>query len=113
MNALPSSFLLAFLLSMTSHSMKYPFGQFGSVLLATSPPSLLPTSSLLAFGRGVGVERALMLWEHCSAVAKTVECSRDLLATATKHTTIRAAMGKVNSTPTRPHTHAKQNVHLK
>jgi len=45
-----------------------------------SPPKLLPTPSLLAFwsqGENVG-EIALMLREHCSAVAKTLVCCQHL-----------------------------------
>ncbi|KAK4806753.1 hypothetical protein QYF61_005549 [Mycteria americana] len=43
----PSSFLLAFIAEQTSFGMEYPFGQFGSAVLAMSPPKLLPTPSLL------------------------------------------------------------------
>jgi len=35
---------------MTSYGTEYPFGQFGSALLAVSSPNLLPTPSLPAFG---------------------------------------------------------------
>ena len=48
----------------TSYGMEYPFGQFGSAVLAMSPPKILPTPSLLGGGGNVG-ETALMLWEHC------------------------------------------------
>ena len=37
-----------YILGMTSHGMEYPFGQFGSAVLAVSPPSFLCPSSLLA-----------------------------------------------------------------
>ena len=55
-------------------TVEYPFGHFGSAVLALSPPNLLPTPSLLGFGGGVVGETASMLWEHCSAVAKTLVC---------------------------------------
>ena len=34
----------AYMLSMTSYGMEYPFGHFGSAVLAVSPPSFLCTS---------------------------------------------------------------------
>ena len=37
-----------YILGMTSHGMEYPFGQFGSAVLAVSPPNFLCPSSLLA-----------------------------------------------------------------
>ena len=37
-----------YILGMTSCGMEYPFGQFGSAVLAVSPPSFLCSSSLLA-----------------------------------------------------------------
>lgn len=47
--------------------------------LAMSPPSLLPSPSLLAFGgEGAVGETDLMLWEQCRAVAKTVVCPQHL-----------------------------------
>ena len=35
-----------YILGMTSHGMEYPFGQFGSPVLAVSPPNFLCTSKL-------------------------------------------------------------------
>ena len=61
----------------TSYGMEYPFGQFGSAVLDLSPPKILPTPSLLVRGGNAG-ETALMLWEHCSAVAKTLVCYQHL-----------------------------------
>ena len=37
-----------YILGMTSHGVEYPFGQFGSAVLAVSPPNFLCPSSLLA-----------------------------------------------------------------
>ncbi|PKU31525.1 rna-directed dna polymerase from mobile element jockey-like [Limosa lapponica baueri] len=48
-----TAYLRLLLLNMTSYGMEYPFGQFESAVPALSPPSLLPTPSLLAFGMGV------------------------------------------------------------
>ncbi|PKU30181.1 rna-directed dna polymerase from mobile element jockey-like [Limosa lapponica baueri] len=42
--------LLALIAEQTSYGMEYPFRQFGSAVLAMSPPKTLPTPSLLAFG---------------------------------------------------------------
>ena len=50
--------------------MEYPFGQFGSAVLAMSLPNLLSTTSILTVGSG-GRDKALMLYKHCSAIAKT------------------------------------------
>ena len=44
----PSQFLPVYRLGMTSYGMEYSFGQFGSAVLAVSPPSFLCPSSLLA-----------------------------------------------------------------
>jgi len=52
--------------------MEYPFGQFGSAVLAMFPPKILPTPSLLAFVGGNIGETSLMLCKYCSAVAKTL-----------------------------------------
>ena len=47
----PSSCLyLAFIAELTSYGMEYPFGYFGSAVLAMSPSKILPTPSLMAFG---------------------------------------------------------------
>ena len=42
-----SSFLLAFISEQTSYAVEYPVAQFGSAVLAVSPPRILPTLSLL------------------------------------------------------------------
>jgi len=87
--------------------MEYPFGQFGSAVPAMTSSNLLPTSILLAFGRvGVG-ERALVLCEHCSATAKTLVSYQRL--PDTKHSTMRAATGNVNSIPARPNIDGSTN----
>lgn len=46
-------------LSMTLRSMECPFGQFRLAVPAVSTPSLLPTSSLLAWGKAGGREESL------------------------------------------------------
>lgn len=43
----PSFFVPSLLLNVMSCGMEYPFGQYGSVVLAVSPPHLLPTSNPL------------------------------------------------------------------
>lgn len=71
---------------------------FGSAVLVMYPPKPLPTPSLLAFG-GKGLEDSLgvrpTLWQEHWCVVNII------LATNTKHSTIGAAMGKVNSILTR------------
>jgi len=55
--------------------MDYLFGQPVSDVLAMYAPNLWPTPRLLAFGGEGGVgDTTRMLWEHCSAVAKTLLC---------------------------------------
>jgi len=68
--------LLSLLLS-TSCSVEYPFGQFGSAVLAMSLPKLLPTPWPVAFGGWVG-GTALMVFKYCLAVAKTLGCYQHL-----------------------------------
>ncbi|GAB0203719.1 mitochondrial enolase superfamily member 1 [Grus japonensis] len=46
----PAFISMLLLPSMRSYGMEYPFGQFGSAVLAVSPPKILPTPNLLAFG---------------------------------------------------------------
>lgn len=58
------------LLSMTSISVEYCFGQFGSAVLIVSLPKLLLTPSLL--GVEYETEEVLKLYKHCSAIAKSV-----------------------------------------
>ena len=45
-SAPPSQLPPVYILGMTSYSMEHPFGQFGSAVLAASPPSFLCTPSL-------------------------------------------------------------------
>ena len=49
-----------YILDMTSHGMEYPVGQFGSAVLAVSPPKFLCPSSLLA-GWAWEAEKSLTL----------------------------------------------------
>ena len=85
----PPPLLLASTAEQTSYGMEHPFGQLGSAVLAMSPHKLLPTPSLLAFGvGGVGGqfgEMALMLWEHCPGVAKTLVCYQHLSSYKAEH----------------------------
>lgn len=68
------SFLVGFL-DFTAEQISYEhcFGQFGSAVLAMNPPSLLPIPPppWFLWARGDVGEAALM-WEYCSAVAKTL-----------------------------------------
>ena len=45
--SLPAPLPPVYILGMTSHGMEYSFGQFGSAVLAVSPPNSLCPSSLL------------------------------------------------------------------
>lgn len=85
---------------------EFPFGQFGSALLAGSHPKILPFPSLL-----VRVEswRALVLCECCPAAAKAVVCYQQqcvistLPATSAKPSSVKAAGGNINFCSARPH----------
>ena len=46
--SLPGQLPPFYVLGMMSNGMEYPFGQFGSAVLAVSPPNFLRPSSLLA-----------------------------------------------------------------
>ena len=46
--SLPGQLPPVYILGMTSHGTEYPFGQFGSAVLAVSPPNFLFLSSLPA-----------------------------------------------------------------
>ena len=72
-------------------------------LPTSSPTSSHPQPSSFWGAGGVG-ETALMLCEHCLAVAKALVCYQHVLATNTKHSTMRTAVGKVDSIPARPNT---------
>ena len=47
-SARPGQLPPVYILGMMIHGMGYPFGQFGSAVLAVSPPNFLCPSSLLA-----------------------------------------------------------------
>jgi len=56
------SLLLAFIAEHDRHMVgNIPFSQFGSAVLAVSPPKLLPLPTLLALGGGSVEETAFML----------------------------------------------------
>lgn len=78
------SFLLAVIVEQTSYAMEYPFGQFRSSGLAMSPPKILLTRLL---GEGNAGGTALL-----SCNQNTGE-----LPTSFQHSTMRAAIGKINS----------------
>lgn len=52
----------------------YPFGPLGSAVPAPSPPSILPTPSLLTEVAKWETEKALMLCKDYSSVVKTLVC---------------------------------------
>ena len=102
----PTSFLLAFTSEQTSHGVEHPFGQFGSLWSPGYVPSHDPAHpSLLAFGvRGMLERRP---W--CCASAAQPEPERwrvtsTSLATDTKNSARRAAVGNVTSISARPST---------
>jgi len=72
----PPSFFFSPLcmLSMTSYGMESPFGQWGSAVLAVSPPIFFCTPSLLAGGVLGRADKTLTLCKDCSAVTKTSLC---------------------------------------
>lgn len=72
----PSAFVLAFISEQTPYGMEYLLGEFGSAVLAMSPPKTLPTSLLVSVGN-VG-ETMLMLCQHCLAVAIKLLCCQHL-----------------------------------
>jgi len=83
--------------------MEYPFSQLVSTVWAMSPSNLLPTPSLVAFGRGVGVGKtALVLCEYCSAVGKTLVCYQHLSSYKYKAQCYEGGYGEVNSILARP-----------
>lgn len=62
----------SFFIAMTLYGIDYPFGQFESVVVMSSP-NFWHTLDLLTVGEK---ERALKLREHCLATAKIVVCLR-------------------------------------
>jgi len=75
--------------------MEYHFGRFGSAALAMSPPKILPTLSLLVRGEcwrdSFYAVQALLSSNQNTGVINI------FLAANTKHSTMRAAVGKINS----------------
>lgn len=68
------SLLQLLLLSMTPHSMEYPFQQFGPAALVLSPLSSSCTPSSLLAGQLPEIEKSLSLYKHCSATTKSSVC---------------------------------------
>jgi len=86
-----------------SYGMEYPFDQFGSAVLAMSPPKILATPSLL--GGGGMLEKPP--WSCVSTAQQQPKhwCVTNALpATDTKHITMRAAIGKINAISAKPST---------
>jgi len=79
---LPSPFLIAFVAELMSCGMDYPFGQFGSAVLIMSPPKIFPRPAYT------------------------------FLATNAKHSTVRAAMRKINSISARHSREANRKKQL-
>ena len=96
-----SQFLIA---EQTSYGMEYPVGQFGSAVLVVSLPKILPTPSLLLSGGGNVGDTALV----CAGTAQQQPKHRcvinTLLASKRQHSTMRAAVGRINSISARPNT---------
>jgi len=70
-----------------------PFAWFGSAVLTMSPPSRLPTPSLLVAGAEWEKEKALTLCKHCPAA---VVCYQHFVTDPTRGA-IRAAVKEINS----------------
>lgn len=90
------------LLTVTLYDMKQSFGQFASIIMAVSPPSLLPNLSLLVWGL---CEKQRSLWRCTSSFsgsAKTLFVINTGLVTNLKQSTSGNAMKKINSFPARP-----------
>ena len=85
----PPSFFFPqlYILSMTSYGMRYPFGQFGSAVLAVPPP--VPASC--APGRAWEAGKVLDWCKHYPATTKTSVCYQYY-----SHTV--AVLKKINST---------------
>lgn len=88
------------LLLSTLHGIEYLLHQFGSPSWQHlfPPSSLHPARSLVSREREV--KKAFRLFKHCSAAAKIPA----VLITNPKHTTIWAAVKKINAAPARPNT---------
>lgn len=83
------------------YGMGCPFAQSGPAVQAVSPPSSLATPGLLA---GVGTQREEP-WHCASAIQQQPKHCRvvsAVLATSPKHSTMQAALRKVDSIPARP-----------
>lgn len=88
-----SSFLPAFIADQTLYGMEYPLGQFGSAVLGLSPPKIFFPPSLLVRGKCCRAS----LCQCCSAVGKILLCYQCISSYKYKHSSMRAAMGKINS----------------
>lgn len=82
-----------FLLAMTSYGMDYPFGQFGSALLAVSPSS--PHQAYSPVGMGWGWREPGCCGSNAEQELKHLCVLNTSLDTATKQSTTWAAEGKV------------------
>lgn len=106
----PPLFPQLLLLSMMLYGMEHVFGYTGSAVLAGSPPSLLPTPSLLevegSFSEKVWTLQALLGNSQNTGVILLV-CYQPYLATNAKHSTTLAARSSI---PARPSTMEHQVI---
>lgn len=86
-----SSFLPAFIAGQPLYGMEYRFGQFGSAI-----PSQDLLSPVYRWRENVG-EPTLMPCQCCSAVAKILLWYQNISSYKYKHSSMRAALGKINS----------------
>lgn len=87
--------------------MECPCSQLGSDVLAVSSPSFSPTLSPLT-GGVAGEAKALNLYQHCSAITKTLRVTNTLFLTNPKHGSIPATVKKINSTSDKASTQSSQ-----
>lgn len=87
---------LILLLSVT-HGMGYPLDGFRSVLWLCPFPAFCQFTASWLWGL---LERALMLWQHCLAIAKHWCNTSTILCTSAEQSTVWAAVG--NLTPSQP-----------
>jgi len=93
---------------MTLYGKEYLFAQVGSAVPAASPPSLLPIPGLLAAGQSEEQRRPWPCAITAQQQLKDWCVINTALVTNLKHSTIRAAMKKINSIPARLSTVALQ-----
>lgn len=91
--------------------MEYSLSQFGLAVLVVSPPTLLPTPSLLASGaEWGGKKKALTMCQHCSAVTATSMCYQHCWGHISKTQHYQATMQITNTIPAKPSIYIKDTV---